>query len=552
MAAKHGLWVVEDAAQAMGAHYKGKKIGSDPRSVMSVYSFHPNKNMTTGEGGAIAFFDDAHLPRIQRLRFHGIEKDAWKRQSKEGSVHIDVAEPARKANFMDLQAAIGLHQIKQLDGFNARRGVLFRRYLELMKDVEEVMLPWEGDADHGHCFHLFVARIRPEKAGLTRDEFVQALKDENIGTGIHYRPAHCPLLLPGFLYEPASPRHAEGRPAQQRMERRAAVQPAVVARTDGGGPGPGGGDDQARDREGAGKGRRLTICNSRGTGMEWPEIKKTEIKPSEWTGQLDSQRALSALCREVGRWSRVFANQLMPDEGLPIEEALHWACFSRLARGLHRIHRDIGNLDSEGVLINCRLSCEDAQNCILLGQPGRKHEFHIEGYELDRDIRKYLHEKSKTTVLDEQERNVLDALNALWIERNLPEEKPERTGEFKRLCAVEREAKSAYRPFKWSSQAVHGTSRWLEHYDLVQSEVPTKPGDIELFHLRQEDPDLDLVLPIYTLNRGFAAIEVLANSISDLPKEVLLDLEDLRNRISMLTSWAQANLGPPDSGSNSN
>jgi len=190
VAEKHGLWVVEDAAQAMGAQYKGKKIGSDPRSVMSVYSFHPNKNMTTGEGGAIAFFDDAYLPRIQRLRFHGIERDAWKRQSKEGSVHIDVAEPARKANFMDLQAAIGLHQIQQLDGFNARRGRLFRRYLELMKDMDEVMLPWEGDADHGHCFHLFVARIRPEKAGLSRDEFVQALKDENIGTGIHYRPAH--------------------------------------------------------------------------------------------------------------------------------------------------------------------------------------------------------------------------------------------------------------------------------------------------------------------------------------------------------------------------
>jgi dTDP-4-amino-4,6-dideoxygalactose transaminase len=190
IAEKHGLWVVEDAAQAMGARHKGRKIGSDPRSVMSVYSFHPNKNMTTGEGGAIAFFNEAYLPRIQRLRFHGIERDAWKRQSKEGSVHIDVAEPARKANFMDLQAAMGLHQIKQLDGFNARRGLLFRRYLELMKDLDEVMLPWEGDADHGHCFHLFVARIRPEKAGLTRDEFVQALKEENIGTGIHYRPAH--------------------------------------------------------------------------------------------------------------------------------------------------------------------------------------------------------------------------------------------------------------------------------------------------------------------------------------------------------------------------
>ncbi|HJW09044.1 MAG TPA: DegT/DnrJ/EryC1/StrS family aminotransferase [Holophagaceae bacterium] len=190
IAQKHGLWVVEDAAQAMGAQYKGKKIGSDPRSVMSVYSFHPNKNMTTGEGGAIVFFDDRYLPRIQRLRFHGIERDAWKRQSKEGSVHIDVAEPARKANFMDLQAAMGLHQIKKLDGFNARRGQLFRRYLELMKDMDEVMLPYPGDADLGHCFHLFVLRIHPEKAGLDRDAFVAELKARNIGTGIHYRPAH--------------------------------------------------------------------------------------------------------------------------------------------------------------------------------------------------------------------------------------------------------------------------------------------------------------------------------------------------------------------------
>jgi dTDP-4-amino-4,6-dideoxygalactose transaminase len=95
VAEKHGLWVIEDAAQAMGAHYKRKKIGSDLRSVMSVYSFHPNKNLTTGEGGGTAFHDERFLGRIQRLRFHGIEKDAWKRQSKEGSVHIDVEPAAR-------------------------------------------------------------------------------------------------------------------------------------------------------------------------------------------------------------------------------------------------------------------------------------------------------------------------------------------------------------------------------------------------------------------------------------------------------------------------
>ena len=161
IAEAHGLWVVEDAAQAMGAHYRGRKIGSDPRSVFSVYSFHPNKNMTTGEGGAIVLHDDAHLDRVKRLRFHGIEKDAWKRFGKEGSPHFDVMEPARKANFMDLQAAMGLHQIKKLDGFNRRREQLFRRYLELLKDLDQVKLPSPGDAVHGHCFHLFVLRILP-------------------------------------------------------------------------------------------------------------------------------------------------------------------------------------------------------------------------------------------------------------------------------------------------------------------------------------------------------------------------------------------------------
>ena len=190
IAEAHGLWVVEDAAQAMGATYAGRKIGSDPRSVFSVYSFHPNKNLTTGEGGAIAFQDEAYEGRIKRLRFHGIERDAWKRFAKEGSPHFDVLEPARKANFMDLLAAMGLHQVKKLDGFNARRKQLFLRYLDLLKDVPGLMLPTPGDDVHGHCFHLFVLRIHPEQVGMDRDAFVARLKEENIGTGIHYRPAH--------------------------------------------------------------------------------------------------------------------------------------------------------------------------------------------------------------------------------------------------------------------------------------------------------------------------------------------------------------------------
>jgi UDP-4-amino-4-deoxy-L-arabinose-oxoglutarate aminotransferase len=91
---------------------------------------------------------------------------------------------------MDIQAAIGLHQIKRLDSFNQRRGTLFKRYLDGLGDIDGLLLPWEGDATLGHCYHLFVLRILPEIAGMSRDAFVQALKEENIGTGIHYRPAH--------------------------------------------------------------------------------------------------------------------------------------------------------------------------------------------------------------------------------------------------------------------------------------------------------------------------------------------------------------------------
>ncbi len=207
IAERHGLWVIEDAAQAMGAHYRGNKIGNNPRSVMSVYSFHPNKNLTTGEGGCIVLHDDRFVDRVKRLRFHGIETDAWKRFTKDGSPHTEVMEPGRKANFMDLQAAIGLHQIKKLDGFNARRGQIFRRYLELLKDIEEVLLPWEGDEVLGHCFHLFVLRMHPDKLGVDRDAFVAALKEENIGTGIHYRPAHFHHFYRGY-YE----QHPEALP----------------------------------------------------------------------------------------------------------------------------------------------------------------------------------------------------------------------------------------------------------------------------------------------------------------------------------------------------
>lgn len=206
IAGRHGLAVIEDAAHTMGARYAGRRIGSDSRSVFSVYSFHPNKNMTTLEGGAIAFHDARHAPYFRLQRFHGIARGEGTPYP-EGSPLYDVPMPGRKSNFMDVQAAVGLHQLKKLDGFAARRGELARLYLSLLADVPEVELPADGDALREHCWNLFVLRNRPERTGLGREELMAALKAENVGTGVHWQG------LFGFsFYRDYFGKHPEGLP----------------------------------------------------------------------------------------------------------------------------------------------------------------------------------------------------------------------------------------------------------------------------------------------------------------------------------------------------
>ncbi len=206
IAARHGLAVIEDAAHTMGARYAGRRIGSDPRSVFSVYSFHPNKNMTTIEGGAVALHDVRHEAYLRLQRFHGIARGEGTPHA-EGSPLYDVPMPGRKSNFMDVQAAVGLCQLPKLDGFAARRGVLARLYLSLLADVPEVELPADGDDIREHCWNLFVLRNRPEATGLTREEMIAALKAENVGTGVHWQG------LFGFsFYRDYFEKHPEGLP----------------------------------------------------------------------------------------------------------------------------------------------------------------------------------------------------------------------------------------------------------------------------------------------------------------------------------------------------
>jgi dTDP-4-amino-4,6-dideoxygalactose transaminase len=188
LAKKHNLRVVEDCAHAVGATYKGQRIGSS--GDIQVISFHPNKNITTGEGGAIITNDDAVISTVERLRFHGIDRNSFNRFSKAGAQQYDVVMPGFKYNMMDIQAALGIHQLPELDGFIDKRTKLAQRYLEILSGWSELTLPQTPLYAHSHAWHLFTVRLNKNAAGLDRDGLINAMKSENIGIGLHYKSTH--------------------------------------------------------------------------------------------------------------------------------------------------------------------------------------------------------------------------------------------------------------------------------------------------------------------------------------------------------------------------
>jgi dTDP-4-amino-4,6-dideoxygalactose transaminase len=178
LAKRHGLRVIEDAAHAMGASYGGRRIGAQGDLV--AFSFHPNKNLTTIEGGALSFSDPGEVERAERLRFHGIRKLP--------GGGMDVLEHSSKSNLSDVSATIGIAQLAKLEAFNARRAALARRYFEHLRNVEHVRLP--APDQPGHCWHLFSPLIDFEAAGLTRAAFIEAMHARGIGVGVHYPAMH--------------------------------------------------------------------------------------------------------------------------------------------------------------------------------------------------------------------------------------------------------------------------------------------------------------------------------------------------------------------------
>ena len=188
LARQHNALVIEDAAHAVGAQYKGRKIGTI--GDMTVFSFHPNKNMTTGEGGMVTGNDEQYREQLELLSFHGMNKNAWKRFSATGTPHYAIDIPGFKYNMLDIQAAMGLHQLAKIDAFNRRRAELVKRYYEAFSGIEELGLTKTPSYAHLHAWHLFAPLVRSEKLKIDRDGFMQALKELNIGTGVHYRAVH--------------------------------------------------------------------------------------------------------------------------------------------------------------------------------------------------------------------------------------------------------------------------------------------------------------------------------------------------------------------------
>ena len=188
IAQRHGLRVIEDAAHAIGSEYKGRRIGSFGDT--QVFSFHPNKNMTTGEGGCVVTRDQEMAERIAQLRFHGIDRQAWNRYGKHGSQDYEVVLPGYKFNMTDIQAAIGIHQLKDLNSFITRRNELANRYQEALSDWMQWTLPMRPQFDHLHSWHIYTPLINEDITHINRDEFMRAMQERNIGTGLHYRAVH--------------------------------------------------------------------------------------------------------------------------------------------------------------------------------------------------------------------------------------------------------------------------------------------------------------------------------------------------------------------------
>jgi dTDP-4-amino-4,6-dideoxygalactose transaminase len=185
IANNNSLTVIEDCAHAIETLYKGKEVGTI--GDFGCISFYVTKNIVTGEGGMVLVKNEKFHLRLKRLSLHGMDKDAWKRFGNDGYKHYDVLESGFKYNMMDLQAGIGLHQLKRVENYWEQRETIWNFYKKNLSDLP-IILPSDClNQDDRHAYHLFTIQLDKDICGISRDEFINKMTYHNIGVGVHYR-----------------------------------------------------------------------------------------------------------------------------------------------------------------------------------------------------------------------------------------------------------------------------------------------------------------------------------------------------------------------------
>ncbi len=206
IAQRHNLKIIEDCAHATEAHYKGRPVGTFGN--FGCFSFYVTKNVTTGEGGMVLARTERAQARVKMLALHGLTRDAWNRFGDEGYKHYDVVECGFKYNMTDMQAALGLHQLQRVEENWRRREAIWNTYSAAFAPLP-AGLPAPAEPDTRHSYHLFTLLIDEATCGMSRDEFVRAMTDCNIGVGVHYVsiPEH-PYYQKAFGFAPEDFPHA--------------------------------------------------------------------------------------------------------------------------------------------------------------------------------------------------------------------------------------------------------------------------------------------------------------------------------------------------------
>jgi dTDP-4-amino-4,6-dideoxygalactose transaminase len=200
IALKNNLKIIEDCAHAIETEYKGRKAGTF--GDFGCFSFYATKNIVTGEGGMVIARNQGDIARIKVLGLHGMSQDAWTRFGDDGYKHYYVTECGFKYNMMDLQAAIGIHQLKRIELYWQYRESIWHQYMAAFAELP-IVLPASPEPDTRHAYHLYTILVDEERTGISRDKFLERMKAQRVGVGVHYLslPEH-PYYQQAFGWKP--------------------------------------------------------------------------------------------------------------------------------------------------------------------------------------------------------------------------------------------------------------------------------------------------------------------------------------------------------------